>query len=448
MMRRRRFLALLALFFLASGTLFAQTAQAPAISAGNTAWMMVCTALLLLMTIPGLAFFYGGLVRRKNVLNVMMQCFVIAALVSVQWVVIGYSLSFGSSSSPLAPFIGGFRWFFLNGIGINDPSPYFATASAGRVPHYVFILFQGMFAVITPALIVGSVAERIKFGGFLLFVLLWSTLVYDPITHWVWSAQGWLAHFGIADFAGGTVVEVNSGIAGLVTAILIGRRTSYFADAAAPPHNVPFVVMGAALLWVGWFGFNAGSALAADGVAANALLTTHLAASAGVLAWVVMDIIINGKPTIVGAASGAVAGLVAITPASGFVDVAGALIIGFIAAVLSFIAVSSIKQRFRYDDALDVFGLHGVGGFWGLIGTGIFAAPFIRQSFSGLLYGNIHLLLVELLGAVATIVYCGVLTFVLFKAVDRFVGIKVARHEEDIGLDLTQHNEKAYTVIE
>lgn len=426
----------------------------PTVDAGDTAWMIVAAAFVLMMTIPGLAFFYGGLVRQKNVLNIMMQSVILTAVITVQWVVFGYSLAFSSSSGPLAPFIGGFDWAFLKGIGVSDLSPYFISHSQptadggtiGTIPHLVFILFQGMFAIITPALIIGAFAERIKFGGFLLFSVLWATLVYDPVAHWVWSGDGWLFKMGALDFAGGTVVHVNAGIAALVMAIMIGKRKNYKGH-AIPPHNIPFVVLGTALLWVGWIGFNAGSGLAADGLAASAFLATHLATATSAATWTLLDYIFNKKPTVVGIATGAVAGLVAITPAAGFVGVTGALLIGIIVAVLCFIMVGYVKVKLGYDDTLDAFGVHGVGGIWGAIATGLFATPAI-QNYSGLFYGNSGQLVTQLIATGATIVYSGVLTFVLFKIVDKLVGIKATPKEESVGLDLTQHKEVAYTAID
>ncbi len=426
----------------------------PTVDAGDTAWMIVAAAFVLMMTIPGLAFFYGGLVRQKNVLNIMMQSIILTAVITVQWVIFGYSLAFSSSTGPLAPFIGGFDWAFLKGIGVSDLSPYFISHSQptadggtiGTIPHMIFILFQGMFAIITPALIIGAFAERIKFGGFLLFSVLWATFVYDPVAHWVWSGDGWLFKMGALDFAGGTVVHVNAGVAALVMAIMIGKRKNYKGH-AIPPHNIPFVVLGTALLWVGWIGFNAGSGLAADGLAASAFLATHLATATSAATWALLDYIFNKKPTVVGIATGAVAGLVAITPAAGFVGVTGALLIGLIVAVLCFIMVGYVKGKLGYDDTLDAFGVHGVGGIWGAIATGLFATPAI-QSYSGLFYGNAGQLVTQLIATGVTIVYSGVLTFVLFKIVDKLVGIKATPKEESVGLDLTQHKEVAYTAID
>lgn len=429
-------------------------AVTPTIDSGDTAWMIVATALVLLMTIPGLAFFYGGLVRQKNVLNIMMQCVIITAVITIEWVAFGYSLAFGSSKGALAPFIGGFDWAFLKGISISDLSPYFISHSQptadggtiGTIPHIVFILFQCMFAVITPALIIGAFAERIKFSGFLLFTVLWAIFVYNPVAHWVWSGDGWLFKMGALDFAGGTVVHINAGIAALVTALMIGKRKNYKGN-AIPPHNIPFVVLGAALLWVGWFGFNAGSGLAADGLAASAFLVTHLATATAAATWALLDTIFNKKPTVVGIATGAVGGLVAITPAAGFVDVTGAIAIGLGVSVLCFIMVGFVKRRLGYDDSLDAFGVHGIGGIFGSIATGLFATTAV-QSYSGLFYGNADQFVKQLIVTGVTIAYSAIVTFILFKVADKLVGIRVKEKEEGIGLDLTQHKEVAYTAVD
>ncbi|MCX7987270.1 MAG: ammonium transporter [Bacteroidales bacterium] len=427
------------------------TTVTPTIDSGDTAWMIVAAAFVLMMTIPGLALFYGGLVRRKNVINVLMQCFIITGLITVEWVVVGYSMAFGSSEGWLKPFIGGFDWAFLKGINISDLSPYFishsqATADGGTIgtiPHLVFVLFQGMFAIITPALIVGAYAERIKFGGFALFTLLWALLVYNPIAHWVWSGDGWLFKMGALDFAGGTVVHINAGIAALVTAIMIGKR-KYYEGHPNPPHNIPYVLIGASLLWIGWIGFNAGSGLAADGLAASAFLVTHLATATAAVTWAALDWIFNKKPTLVGAATGAVAGLVAITPAAGFVDVTGALIIGLLVPVFCYIAVGIIKPRLGYDDSLDAFGVHGIGGIWGAIATGLLATPAI-QSYQGLFYGNPAQLWIQVKAVLATLIYSGVVTFILFWITDKLVGVRATDSEETEGLDLSQHGETAYS---
>jgi Amt family ammonium transporter len=416
----------------------------PYISAGNTAWMIVATALVMLMTIPGLALFYGGLVRSKNILNVLMQCFIITAVISLEWVAFGYSNAFGSSSGALAPFIGGFDWAFLSGIGISDVSPYYISQATERIPHILFVLFQCMFAVITPALIIGSFAERIKFRGFLIFTLLWAIIVYNPVAHWVWSADGWLFKLGALDFAGGTVVHINAGIAALVMAVMLGKRNLPKGQHITPPHNIPYVVIGAALLWFGWFGFNAGSGLAADGLAANAFLVTHIAAASAALSWALLDWFINKKPTVVGICTGAVAGLVAITPAAGFVDVGSAIVIGLLVSVFCFFMVSVVKGKLGYDDSLDAFGVHGIGGIWGAIATGLFATPVIQSAYSGAFAGNPKQLGIQLIAIAATIVYSGVVTVILFKIVEKTLGIRATEEEETAGLDITQHDEIAY----
>jgi ammonium transporter, Amt family len=428
------------------------SAITPTIDSGDSAWMIVAIALVLLMTIPGLAFFYGGLVRRKNVGNVLMQCIILMGVISVEWVVIGYSMAFGSSEGFLKPFIGGFDWAFLKGISPSDLSPYFishsqATADGGTIgtiPHYLFILFQCMFAVITPGLILGAFAERIKFKGFLLFSVLWALFVYNPVAHWVWSGDGWLFKLGALDFAGGTVVHINAGIAALVTAIMLGKRRDYQGH-AIPPHNIPHVFLGAALLWFGWFGFNAGSGLAADGLAANAFLVTHIAAATAAAVWALLDTFHGKKPTLVGACTGAVGGLVAITPAAGYVDVTGALIIGTAVSLICFYMVAIVKPKLGYDDALDAFGVHGIGGLLGAILTGVLATPAVQSAYSGAAFGNWHQLGVQVIASLATIVFSGVMTAILFKLTDKLVGVRANDIEEAIGLDETQHGETAYT---
>jgi len=434
---------------LAPAILFAQEtaaaapAPAPYIDFGNTAWMIVATALVMLMTIPGLALFYGGLVRQKNVLNILMQCFILTAVITLEWVFIGYSLSFGSSSGALAPFIGGFDWAFLNGIGVNDVSPYYISQATARIPHLSFVLFQCMFAVITPALIIGAYAERIKFRGFLIFSVLWAIFVYNPVAHWVWSADGWLFKLGALDFAGGTVVHINAGIAALVMTLMIGSRRNYNNHPTAP-HNIPLVVIGAALLWFGWFGFNAGSGLAADGLAISAFLATHVATATAAFSWALLDWTINKKPTVIGICTGAVAGLVAITPAAGFVGVLGAVVIGVLVAVVCYFMVSVVKHKFGYDDSLDAFGVHGIGGILGALATGFLATPAIQSSYSGLFYGNPKQVWIQLIATVTTIAFSGIMTYILFKIVDKFWGIRANQKEEIAGLDISQHNEMAY----
>ncbi|MGB4575429.1 MAG: ammonium transporter [Paludibacter sp.] len=445
--------AILAFF---SSSLAAQTTApnvTPTINSGDTAWMIVATALVLFMSIPGLSLFYGGLVRRKNVLNIFMQVFILVAVISIEWVIVGYSNAFGSSSIEwLKPYFGGFDWSFLNKISVNDLNPYFISrsqiaadgSSIGTIPHVVFIMFQGMFAVITPALIIGAFAERISFKGFLVFSILWSLFIYNPVAHWVWSGDGWLYKLGALDFAGGTVVHINAGIAAIVTALLLGKRRDYKGH-ALPPHNITYVVIGAAMLWIGWFGFNAGSGLAADGLAGNALMVTHIAAATAALTWVLLEWILDKRPTIVGISTGAVGGLVAITPAAGFVGVGGALIIGIIVSLICFAMVAYVKPRLGYDDSLDAFGVHGIGGIVGAILTGVLATPFVQSGYSGAFYGNFHQLWIQLIAVGATIVYSGVGTFVLFKITDKLVGVRADDRHEAIGLDETQHGETAYT---
>jgi Amt family ammonium transporter len=408
------------------------------INAGDTAWVLISAALVLLMT-PGLAFFYGGMVRRKNVLSVLMQCFIIMCVLSLQWVLIGYSLSFGPSKG----FWGGLQWLGLNGVALEPYADY-----AGTIPHQAFMIFQGMFAIITPALIIGAFAERMKFSAFLIFTLLWATFVYDPLCHWVWGMGGWLRNMGALDFAGGTVVHINAGIAALVTVIVLGRRSNLEKNVPTP-HNMPFVVLGTALLWFGWFGFNAGSALAANGLAVNAFVVTNTAAAAAGLSWALIEWMRNGKTTIFGVCSGAVAGLVAITPAAGFVSVIPAIIIGLLVSVFCFIAVTVIKPLFGYDDSLDAFGVHCVGGIWGALATGLFASKLVNSAgANGVFFGNPRQFLVQLLAVGVTIIYTGVVTFVIYKLVDLFIGVRVDEKSEAMGLDLTQHRERAYTVLE
>ncbi len=428
----------------------------PTINAGDTSWMIVATALVLFMSIPGLALFYGGLVRRKNVLNIFMQVFFLVSVITTEWVVLGYSNAFGSNSIEwLKPYIGGFHWAFLNHIHINDLSPFFISHSQlaadgskiGTVPHLVFIMFQGMFAVITPALIIGAFAERINFKGFLMFSILWSVLIYNPIAHWVWSNDGWLMKMGVMDFAGGIVVHISAGIAAIIMAVLIGKRRDYKGH-ALPPHNITYVVIGAAMLWVGWFGFNAGSGLAADGLAGNAILVTHVAASVAALTWALLEWIIDKRPTVVGISTGAIAGLATITAASGFVNVHSAIVIGVIAAIVCFIMVAYIKPTLGYDDSLDAFGVHGIGGILGVILTGIFASPLIQSAHSGALYGNIHQLWIQLYAVGITILFSGVGTFIIYKITDLTVGIRAVDKHEAIGLDETQHGETAYTFFD
>lgn len=453
---KKYIISLTALLVLFGSTLVAQTpapAATPTIDSGDTAWMIVATAFVLLMSIPGLALFYGGLVRRKNVLNVFMQVFMLVAVISVEWVIVGYSNAFGTNSiEALKPYIGGFDWAFLNNINVSDLSPYFISHSQmaangtpiGTIPHIVFIMFQGMFAVITPALIIGAFAERISFKGFLVFSIFWSLFIYNPIAHWVWSGDGWLYKLGALDFAGGTVVHISAGVAAIVTALMLGKRRDYKGH-AIPAHNITYVVMGAGLLWVGWFGFNAGSGLAADGLAGSALMVTHIAAAAAALTWALLDWILDKRPTVVGISTGAVAGLVAITPAAGFVGIPGALIIGVAVSLLCFFMVAYVKPKLGYDDSLDAFGVHGIGGILGALLTGVLATPAVQAAYSGAAYGNFHQLWVQFIAVATTVVFSGIGTFILFKITDKLVGLRATDTHEAIGLDESQHGETAYT---
>jgi Amt family ammonium transporter len=424
----------------AAGAVAVATPPPPAIDTGDTSWLLISTALVLMMTIPGLSLFYGGLVRRKNVLSVLMQCFMITCLISVQWILWGYSLSFGPD---IKGFIGSLDWFGLKGVGM-DPNPDYAAT----VPHQAFMIFQMMFAVITPALIIGAFAERMRFMPFVVFTLLWATFVYDPVCHWVWGIGGFIRKMGALDFAGGTVVHINAGVAALASSLVLGKRVGY-PNKMSPPHNLPFSVMGAGLLWVGWFGFNAGSALSANGLATSAFVATHAAAAMAGLAWSVMDLIFNKRPTVLGIISGAVAGLVAITPASGFVNPMGALCIGASAGVICYLSVAFMKAKLGYDDALDAFGVHGVGGFWGAIATGLWATKSVNAAGAdGLFYGNPGLFVIQLKAALITVVYSLVVSFVLLKIVDLVMGLRTDEQEERIGLDLTEHREAAYTMLD
>lgn len=438
--RSRAIIPLTALAALSYPSIALAQDSAAKIDKGDTAWMIVATGLVLLMT-PGLAFFYGGLVRRKNVLSVLMQCFMCMCLMTLLWITVGYSLAFGDNM--LGGFIGDGKYFFLSGVGLEPKD-------GGTIPHVLFMMFQGMFAIITPALILGAFAERMKFSGFCLFTGLWLLVVYAPICHWVWGgAEGFfgLGNDGALDFAGGTVVHINAGIAALVAAFVLGRRQGYPTH-ISPPHNLPFSVLGAGLLWFGWFGFNGGSQLAADGVAANALVVTHVAAAVAGLTWSAIEWIRNGKATVLGMITGAVGGLVAITPASGFVSAMGAIGVGAGAGLFAYIAVAFVKEKFRYDDSLDVFGVHGVAGIWGAIAAGLWAVKAVNPDYSGLFDGNPGQVVIQLKAVAYTLVYSGVVSLVLLKLVDFTVGIKATNHEERVGLDLTEHAEAAYTVVD
>src|SRR5438128_5516924 len=415
----------------------AAAAPASKIDKGDTAWMLTSSLLVLMMTAPGLALFYGGMVRQKNALGTLMHSFIIAALISVQWVLWGYSLAFGPDKGGI---IGSLDWIGLRGVGLEPFDAYSKT-----IPHQVFMLFQMMFAIITPALITGTFAERKKFSGFLLFTLLWATFVYDPLAHWVWGDGGWLKKLGALDFAGGTVVHISSGVSALVCAIVIGKRRGY-GHQPMQPHNLPMTVIGAGLLWFGWFGFNAGSALEANGLAASAFLATNTAAATAALGWMFTEWMTRGKPTVLGAASGAVAGLVAITPASGFVGPMSALMIGALAGVFCYSACN-FKSKLGYDDSLDVVGVHGVGGTWGAIATGLWASKAVNpDGADGLLFGNPGQLWTQIVAILASYALAAVMTAVILKVVDAIVGLRVPEEDEVAGLDLSQHSETAYVL--
>jgi len=408
---------------------------AATINSGDTSWLLTSSALVLLMTAPGLALFYGGMVRRKNVLAILMQSFILAALVSIQWVLFGYSLAF----SPGNALIGGLHWIGLRGVSATQAYP----AYAATVPHQAYMIFQCMFAVITPALITGAFAERISFKGFLVFSLLWMTLIYDPLAHWVWGVDGWLHRLGALDFAGGTVVHISSGTSALAAALIVGQRRGLWRE-PMPPHNLTLTLTGAGLLWFGWFGFNAGSALAANGLATSAFVATHLGAAAAALGWVFAEWIMLGKPTTLGVASGVVAGLVAITPASGYVGPISAIVIGAAAGVLCFFAVR-MKRRFGYDDALDVVGVHAVGGIWGALATGLFASVAVNAAGAdGLFFGNPGQLVIQAVAVTASIAFAFLGSLVLLGLTDALVGLRVSDEAERVGLDLSEHEENAY----
>ena len=436
-----RYIMMFCALFAMPAIAFAQDDAVPALNSGDTAWIIVATILVMMMTIPGLALFYGGLVRRKNVLSVLMQCLILTAVIIIEWVAIGYSLAFTSLEGGLNAVIGGFDKIFLQGVGIND------LLDGYTIPELLFVSFQGMFAVITPALIVGAFAERIKFSGFLLFSVLWALVVYNPLAHWVWGG-GWIGEMGAIDFAGGTVVHINAGISALVMAVLLGKRKGWNVKEAAPitPHNVPFVVVGTALLWLGWLGFNGGSGLAADGLSASALLVTNIAAAAAALTWTALDWVINKKPTVVGFCTGVIAGLVAITPAAGSSGVLGAFVIGIVAGLICFFMVAYVKPKLGYDDSLDAFGVHGVGGVVGSLLIGIFATQAItgEGGAQGALYGDWNQLWIQVVATVATIAFSAIMTWILFKIVDSIMGIRASAESESVGLDISEHGEIAY----
>ncbi|MBT5471783.1 MAG: ammonium transporter [Nitrospina sp.] len=408
--------------------------EAPALNSGDTAWMLTATALVLFMTIPGLSLFYGGMVRSKNILSVLMQCFAITSLMTILWVLYAYSIAFGGDG----PFWGGLNKMFLAGVGVDTLS--------GTIPETVFMTFQMTFAIITPALMVGAFAERMKFSAMLIFMTIWMTLVYAPICHWVWGGGGWLGNKGILDFAGGTVVHINAGVAGLVAAIVLGQRKGY-PTTAMPPHNLGYTLMGASMLWVGWFGFNAGSELAADGVAGMAMAVTQIATAAAALSWMFIEWVKHGKPSVLGIASGAVAGLVAITPAAGAVGPMGAMVIGFVSGAVCFVASTTLKRAMGYDDSLDVFGIHAVGGIVGAILTGVFCAESLGGAgFGGDITSIGGQLTVQIMGVGATMIYTGIVSFIILKVLDGIIGLRVTDDDESEGLDLSHHGERGYII--
>jgi Amt family ammonium transporter len=420
--------AALAVLFIDIVPAFAEE-EAPKIVGADTAWIMVASAMVMLM-VPGLALFYGGMDRGKNVLSTLMLCFVTLGVISIQWVLFGYSLAFGGD---IGGIIGDLSYVALNGVGL-EPN--------GTIPHQLFMVFQMMFAILTPALIAGAIVGRMKFTTYLVFIVLWSTLVYDPLCHWVWGG-GWISELGALDFAGGLVVHISSGVSALAACILLGKRKG-FPTEPMPPHNLPLTLLGAGLLWFGWFGFNAGSELAADAVAASAFVVTQIAAGSAILGWLVTEWFHRGKPTLLGAASGAVAGLVAITPASGFVGPISAILIGLIAGGVCYLAVIA-KNKFGYDDSLDVFAVHGIGGTVGALLTGLFATAAIGGT-DGLFFGNPSQFGIQLMSVAAAWIYSFGMTFIILKVLDAVMGLKVSEEEEVQGLDLSLHGERAYTL--
>ncbi|MGF6391798.1 ammonium transporter [Pseudomonas plecoglossicida] len=443
-MTLRKIAGLGALLSLVMPSLALAEETAPVLNSGDTAWMLTATALVLFMTIPGLALFYGGMVRSKNVLSVMMQCFAITGLMSILWVVYGYSMAFDTTGMEKGvlnfnSFVGGFSKAFLSGV-----TPSGLTSAAALFPEAVFITFQMTFAIITPALIVGAFAERMKFSAMLVFMGIWFTLVYAPIAHMVWSGDGALMwDWGVLDFAGGTVVHINAGVAGLVCCLVLGKRKGYPTTPMAP-HNLGYTLMGAAMLWIGWFGFNAGSAAAANGTAGMAMLVTQIATAAAALGWMFAEWIFHGKPSALGIASGVVAGLVAITPAAGTVGPMGALVIGLVSGVLCYFCATSLKRKLGYDDSLDAFGVHGIGGIIGAILTGVFAAPALGGF--GAVTDIGAQVWIQAKGVIFTVVYTAIVTYVILKVLDVVMGLRVNEEEESVGLDLAQHNERGYNL--
>ncbi|KZL88367.1 ammonium transporter [Clostridium magnum] len=397
---------------------------------------VIFSAALVMLMVPGLALFYGGMVKSKNVLSTTIHSYAALVVISIQWIFIGYSLAFGPD---INGFIGNLDWSFLDNVGLEPNTDY-----AGTIPHLLFVIFQMMFAVITAAVISGSFAERMRFPAFLIFIILWSTLVYDPIAHWVWSSNGWLRKLGVLDFAGGNVVEINSGISGLVAAIMLGKRRKTKPE----PHHVPMAILGGGILWFGWFGFNAGSALAVNGVAVNAFLTTNTSAAAGAISWVACEWFHNKKPTALGTISGAIAGLVAITQGAGYVTPMSAFLIGIVGGIASFFAIAVMKSKLGYDDSLDAFGCHGVAGLWGAIATGIFATKTVNPAGdNGLLYGNFALFKAHIISAGACALYAAIVTFLILRLISVFMELRTGKEEESAGLDVSLHGEEAYNVL-
>lgn len=431
----KRNLSILGIFLTGLSIPLNAYAQTSKIDTGDTAFVLMSAALVMLMT-PGLALFYGGMVRGKNVLGTIMQSFIAIAIVSTQWILFGYSLSFGPDVKGI---IGSLDWIGLQGVGL-DPNPDYAPT----VPHIAFMIYQAMFAVITPALITGAFAERMKFSAFFLFTFLWSTIVYDPIAHWVWGNGGWLKNIGVLDFAGGLVVHLSSGISALAAAVLIGKRKGYMREAITP-HNLPMTVLGAGLLWFGWFGFNAGSALASGGLSAMAFVVTHTSAVAATLIWVIIEWLHRGKPTMFGAATGSIAGLATITPASGFVGPMSALIIGLVAGSLCYLSLN-MKNRFGYDDSLDAFGVHGIGGMTGILCTGLFAQKLINPAGAdGLFFGNYKMFISQAIAVLVIAAFSFIMTVIILKILDAIIGLRVDHDSEVSGLDISQHGESGYT---
>jgi Amt family ammonium transporter len=435
-MKKTLFLFVMLGVLLAGAALAGESSPAPPkVDSGDTSWMLISSALVMLMT-PGLALFYGGMVRSKNVLGTIMQSFIALGVITIQWVLYGYSLAFGPD---IGHIIGSLDWVGLKGVGLDPFPDYSAT-----VPHQAFMIFQMMFAIITPALITGAFAERFKFKTYLAFLILWATFVYDPLAHWVWGLGGWIKNLGALDFAGGLVVHISSGIAALAAALVIGKRRGYGKE-PMPPHNLTLTLLGAALLWFGWFGFNGGSAVASGSLATSAFVVTHISTAAAALSWMIAEWAYRGNPTVLGAASGAVAGLVAITPASGFVGPVSAILIGLAAGVVCYFAIN-LKNKFGYDDSLDVVGVHGVGGTWGALATGLFASKAVNAAGNdGLLFGNPSLIGIQALSIVSAWVYSFVMTFIILKLLDWVMGLRVSEEHEVGGLDLTQHGEAGYS---